>query len=56
MVPKDVSYLLYECEPATAKRYTCAECVRAGAKNVRVFRTAGGLSEHLFVYGSGSVK
>lgn len=49
MVPHYVSAVAYERQPEP-ETYTCAECVRAGAKYVQVFRTKSGIDAHLAKY------
>lgn len=57
MAPNDVSSVAYLSTTSVeraglekAVAFTCAECVRAGARNIRVYRTKTGMDDHLRSY------
>lgn len=59
MAPNDVKSINYLDVPTSAigdyssahtVAFTCAECVRNGAKNIRVFRSQDGMDNHLKSY------
>lgn len=59
MAPNDVKSVAYLDVPSSAigdnpmshaVAFTCAECVRNGAKNVRVYRSQSGMDTHLKNY------